>query len=132
MIASLLIVSAVSYYQVPAVAMTFVTGAVAFAVIAPMQMLMINAAKGSEMLASASLQASANMGNALGAFLGGLPIAAGYSYTSPEYVGAALALTGFLLCALLWRRQKGTPPAPIPVRKPVVKQVGDHSPIYSS
>jgi DHA1 family arabinose polymer transporter-like MFS transporter len=133
MIASLLIVSAVSYYQVPAVIMTFITGAVAFAVIAPMQMLMINAAKDSEMLASASLQASANIGNALGAFLGGLPIAAGYSYTSPEYVGASLALTGFLFCMVLWRRQKNTltTVTTSPVRKQEVKQVG-HSPIYSS
>ena len=133
MIISLLVVSAVSYYQVPAVIMTFITGAVAFAVIAPMQMLMINAAKGSEMLASASLQASANIGNALGAFLGGLPIIAGYSYTSPEYVGAGLAFIGLLFCALLWRRQKNNQPsaATIPVRKPEVKQVG-HSPIYSS
>lgn len=132
MIASLLIVSAVSYYQAPAVIMTFVTGAVAFAVIAPMQMLMINAAKGSEMLASSSLQASANMGNALGAFLGGLPIAAGYSYTSPEYVGAGLAFTGLLLCIVLMRRQKAVQTnKTIPVRKPEVKQVG-HSPVYSS
>lgn len=126
MIVSLLVVSAVSYYQLPAIIMTFITGAVAFAVIAPMQMLMINAAKGSEMLASSSLQASANMGNALGAFLGGLPIAAGYSYTSPEYVGAGLAFTGFLLCIILMQRQKTAPPASptnTPVRKPEVIQI---------
>jgi DHA1 family arabinose polymer transporter-like MFS transporter len=135
MIVSLLVVSMVAYYQVPAVIMTFVTGAVAFAVIAPMQMLMINAARGSEMLASSSLQASANIGNALGAFLGGLPIAAGYSYTSPEYVGAGLAFTGLLLCMVLVRRQKAAQTTAttttIPDRKPEVKQVG-HSPIYSS
>jgi DHA1 family arabinose polymer transporter-like MFS transporter len=134
MIISLLVVSAVSYYQVPAVIMTFVTGAVAFAVIAPMQMLMINAAKGSEMLASSSLQASANMGNALGAFLGGLPIAAGYSYVSPEYVGAGLAFTGLLFCVVLMQRQKKAArlsQTTIPVRKPEVIQVS-HSPIYSS
>ncbi|MGY0040298.1 hypothetical protein [Pedobacter sp. NJ-S-72] len=63
-------------------------------------MLMIGAAKGAEMLASSSMQASANTGNALGAFLGGLPIAA-YGFTSPQYVGAALAFGGFLLCVLL-------------------------------
>jgi len=110
MIFSLLIVSLVSQYKVPAIIMTFVTGSIAFAVIAPMQMLMINTAKGAEMLASSSMQASANIGNALGAFLGGLPLAAGYSYTSPEYVGAALAFTGLLLCALLYvRLNKATP-----------------------
>jgi DHA1 family arabinose polymer transporter-like MFS transporter len=104
MILSLLIVSLVSHYKIPAIIMTFVTGSIAFAVIAPMQMLMINTAKGAEMLASSSMQASANIGNALGAFLGGLPLAAGYSYTSPEYVGAALAFTGLVLCVILYVR----------------------------
>ena len=64
-------------------------------------MLMISNAPKAEMLASASLQATANMGNALGAFLGGLPIAAGFGFTSPEFVGAGLAFIGFLLCMLL-------------------------------
>lgn len=124
MIGALLIVSVVSYYKPPAIAMTFITGAIAFAVIAPMQMLMIRAAKGAEMLASSALQASANMGNALGAYLGGLPIAAGYGYTSPEYVGAGLALTGFMLCIVLARQKKTSVSLP----QPEVKQVV-HSPL---
>lgn len=109
MIAALLIVSVVSYFKVPALVMTFVTGAIAFAVIAPMQMLMISSARGAEMLASSVLQASANMGNALGAYLGGLPIAAGLGYTSPEYVGVGLAFTGFVLCMILSRVKKQAP-----------------------
>ncbi|MDF2193259.1 MFS transporter [Paraflavitalea sp. CAU 1676] len=117
MIAALLIVSVVSYYKAPALVMTFVTGAIAFAVIAPMQMLMISSAKGAEMLASSVLQASANMGNALGAYLGGLPIAAGLGYTSPEYVGAGLALTGFILCMVLAKVKKQ--PAVVPNQETV-------------
>ncbi|RZM24114.1 MAG: MFS transporter [Pedobacter sp.] len=74
--------------------MTFVAGAVAFAVAAPIQMLMINTAKGSEMIAGAVSQASFNIGNALGAFFGGLPLVYGFDYTSPAYVGAAMALVG--------------------------------------
>jgi DHA1 family arabinose polymer transporter-like MFS transporter len=62
---------------------------------------MINAARGSEMLASSSLQASANTGNALGAFLGGLPLAWGYTYISPMYVGASLAFAGFMITVVL-------------------------------
>ena len=102
MVASLVVVGLVTQFQIPALVMTFVTGLIAFAVISPMQMLMIQAAKGSEMLASSAIQASSNMGNALGAFLGGLPLIAGFSYTSPQYVGAALAFTGFLLCVGLY------------------------------
>ncbi|AXY78489.1 MFS transporter [Paraflavitalea soli] len=124
MIGSLLIVSVVSYYKVPAIGMTFITGAIAFAVIAPMQMLMIRAAKGAEMLASSALQASANMGNALGAWLGGMPIAAGYGYTSPEYVGAGLALTGFVLCMVLAKQKK----RPVVVPQPEIQQA-IHSPL---
>lgn len=106
MVISLFLVAALTKFEVPAIIMTFVTGAIAFAVISPMQMLMIKVAKGYEMLASSSLQASANMGNALGAYLGGLPIAAGYGYTSPEYIGAALAFTGCIFCLILaWKNK---------------------------
>ena len=57
--------------------LVFVTGSLSFAVVAPIQMLMIQAAKDAEMIASASLQAGFNIGNALGAFLGGLPLVMG-------------------------------------------------------
>ena len=104
MILSLITIVLVSHFKIPSLIMTFITGGVAFAIIAPMQMLMIRAAKGSEMLASSVLQAAANMGNALGAYLGGLPLRAGHDYTSPEFVGAGLAFTGFLFCmVLMWR-----------------------------
>lgn len=114
MVVSLIIVALVTHFKIPALAMTFVTGLIAFAVISPMQMLMIRAAKGSEMLASSAIQASSNMGNALGAFLGGLPLVAGFGYTSPQYVGASLAFTGFLLCVglyLMARKKQETVPA---------------------
>ncbi|RZM18603.1 MAG: MFS transporter [Pedobacter sp.] len=91
---SLVIVHYVSSNQFMALLMTFITGAIAFAAASPIQMLMINTAKGSEMLAASVSQASFNIGNALGAFLGGLPLLAGYDYTSPVAVGAAMALTG--------------------------------------
>jgi DHA1 family arabinose polymer transporter-like MFS transporter len=107
MVISLVAVALLTQFMIPALIMTFITGAIAFAVISPMQMLMIRAAKGSEMLASSSIQASSNMGNALGAFLGGLPLVAGFNYTSPQYVGAGLAFTGFVFCMfLIWRYKK--------------------------
>ena len=115
MVLSLIIVALVTQFKIPALAMTFVTGLIAFAVISPMQMLMIQAARGSEMLASSAIQASSNMGNALGAFLGGLPLVAGFGYTSPQYVGSALAFTGFLFCVGLYymtRRKANFVPVP--------------------
>jgi DHA1 family arabinose polymer transporter-like MFS transporter len=94
-------------YQLPTIVMTFLTGAIGFAVIAPMQILIMQVAKGAEMLASSVLQATGNFGNALGAYLGGLPIAAGMGYTSPEYAGLVLAFCGFCFClGLIWRRKR--------------------------
>jgi DHA1 family arabinose polymer transporter-like MFS transporter len=110
MMAALLAFAILTHYQVPAVIMTFVTGAIGFAVIAPMQVLIMQIAKGAEMLASSVLQATSNFGNALGAYLGGLPIAAGLGYTSPEYVGCGLAFCGVLFCGVLyWRSRKQVP-----------------------
>ncbi|WP_281232016.1 MFS transporter [Flavobacterium gelatinilyticum] len=81
--------------------LTFLTGAISFSVIAPIQMLMIRTAKGAEMIASASLQGSFNIGNALGAFLGGLPLAAGYSYASPNLIGVGMSIIGMLITLTL-------------------------------
>jgi DHA1 family arabinose polymer transporter-like MFS transporter len=105
-------------FQVPTVLMTFLTGAIGFAMIAPMQILIMQVAKGAEMLGSSVLQATSNFGNALGAYLGGLPIAAGLGYTSPEYVGVGLALCGFAFCmGLVWRRKH------VQNRLPVLQEV---------
>lgn len=106
MIVALVGFAVISRYQIPVTCMTFLTGAVGFAVIAPMQIMIMQLAKGSEMLASSVLQATSNFGNALGAYLGGLPIAAGLGYTSPEYVGAGLAFAGLVFCLILFNRNK--------------------------
>jgi len=94
MAVSLALVSFFSWNKGASLVLTFITGALAFALAAPIQMLMIQTAKGAEMIAAAVAQACFNVGNALGAFLGGLPLAAGYAYTTPEWVGVLMALTG--------------------------------------
>lgn len=98
---SLTILYFVSHNQILTLVSTFVTGAIAFAMLSPLQMLMINTAKGAEMLAASVSQASFNIGNALGAYLGGLPIAAGLGFNSPEWVGASLAIGGVLVSVVL-------------------------------
>jgi DHA1 family arabinose polymer transporter-like MFS transporter len=109
MVITLTIVHFVSDNQVLALIMTFITGAVAFSLAAPIQMLMIQSAKGSEMLAASASQASFNIGNALGAFFGGLPLAYGFDYTSPAYVGAAMALIGSFFAFWLIRNNRSAP-----------------------
>lgn len=106
MATDLLAVYFLSGNQTMSLLFVFLTGSLSFALVAPVQMLMIQAAKGAEMIASAAIQASFNVGNALGAFLGGLPLIAGYSYASPNLVGVAMALTGAATALLLISRYK--------------------------
>lgn len=62
---------------------------------------------------SAALNHSAlNIGNSLGAFLGGLVIAAGWGFAAPAWVGAVLALGGLAIAALSYRRARFHPSLP--------------------
>ncbi|MGF6267140.1 DHA1 family inner membrane transport protein [Paraburkholderia youngii] len=51
-------------------------------------------------LAAALNHSAFNTANALGPFLGGLAIAAGYGWTAPGWVGSALAMGGLVLCCV--------------------------------
>jgi DHA1 family arabinose polymer transporter-like MFS transporter len=97
-----------SYNPYVSLLLVFSTGCISFTFIASIQMLMIQIAVGAEMIASAAIQASFNIGNALGAFLGGLPLIAGFSYASPNLIGIAMSLMGVLFTVLLVQRKKAT------------------------
>jgi len=66
---------------------------------------------------AAANHASLNLGNALGALLGGVTIAAGFGYVSPTWVGLILCAPGIALAvtALLLQRRRVTEPVPVPV-----------------
>ena len=84
--------------------MAFVTGMVAFTIGSPLQMMLITSAKGSENIAAAAGQASFNIGNTLGAYLGGIPITLGYAYNSPVLVGVGMAGIGALIATVYLKR----------------------------
>lgn len=100
MATDLILVYLLSSNQYASLTLVFLTGAISFAVVAPIQMLMIQTATGAEMIASAAIQAAFNIGNALGAFLGGLPLVAGFSYASPNLVGVVMSLLGLVITLL--------------------------------
>lgn len=83
--------------------MTLCAGSL-FAISAPQQLLIIRFSKGGEMLGAAGAQVSFNLGNALGAFLGGLPIAAGLGYHYSALVGAPFALMGFAMLFIFHKK----------------------------
>lgn len=61
---------------------------------------LMDVARGAQTLAAASNHSAFNAANALGPWLGGMAITAGYGWTSTGYVGAATALGGLLVYAL--------------------------------
>jgi len=64
---------------------------------AVLQTRLMDVAGDAQTLAAAMNHSAFNFANALGPWLGGLAIAAGYGWTSTGYVGAALALGGFAI-----------------------------------
>jgi DHA1 family arabinose polymer transporter-like MFS transporter len=93
-------------YRPAILVLTFLTGANAMAMGAPIQILLIQHSKGAEMLGASLGQASFNIGNAIGAFLGGIPLTLGYGYTSPQWVAAALAVTGAFLSSMMLMKNR--------------------------
>jgi MFS transporter, DHA1 family, inner membrane transport protein len=65
-----------------------------------LQMRLMHVAGDAQTLGAAMNHASLNAANALGAWLGGLVIAAGWGLSAPSWVGAALSLGGLLVLAV--------------------------------
>lgn len=84
----------------PAAVTIAVFGAVGFATVPPLQMRVMQKAEGAPALASAANIAAFNLGNALGAWLGGLAVTHGLGYTAPNWIGAVLATAGLGLAVL--------------------------------
>lgn len=72
-------------------------GAVGFATVPGLQMRVMRHAAAAPTLASGANIAAFNVGNALGAWVGGLTLAAGLGYTSPLWAGAAVTLVGVVV-----------------------------------
>jgi DHA1 family arabinose polymer transporter-like MFS transporter len=92
------------------VILAFVIGANALALGPPIQLLLIEHSREAEMLGSSLGQSGFNIGNATGAFLGGIPLTLGYSFASPQWVAAGLALCGvFLALAMFMHGRRSVP-----------------------
>ena len=90
-----------------ALVVLFGIGAAGSAVAPALQTRLMDVAHGAQTLAAALNHSALNIGNATGAWVGGLVIAAGYGYTAPAAAGAVLAAAGILVLTvsvLLQRR----------------------------
>lgn len=88
------------------VILVFLMGVFGFAGVPGMITRVTDYAHGAALAASANVSAS-NIGNALGAWLGGLAITAGLGYTAPLYVGAGIVLTSVVVMVIAARQAGG-------------------------
>ncbi len=97
---------------VPAVLMVLVWGCIHFAAGAPLQSRIVDQAKGAPNLASTLNQGAFNLGNALGASLGGIMLTAGIGYRYLSLGSAAVASVALVVALVALRvEQKENGPA---------------------
>jgi DHA1 family inner membrane transport protein len=94
---SLLAFAAVAHTGWWALPVVLVISTVSSVLVVNLQLRLMEVAGEAQTLGAAMNHASLNMANALGAWLGGLVIAAGLGYTAPALVGAGLSLAGLLV-----------------------------------
>ncbi len=91
---------------VPAVLMVFVWGCIHFAAGSPLQARIVDQAKGAPNLASTLNQGAFNLGNALGASLGGIMLTEGIGYRFLSLGSAAVASVALLVALVALRVER--------------------------
>jgi MFS transporter, DHA1 family, inner membrane transport protein len=81
----------------PALLPAFLVAMVSSVLVVNLQLRLMDVAGDAQTLGAAMNHSSLNIGNAIGAWLGGLVIAAGWGYRAPSFVGAVLAVAGLLI-----------------------------------
>ena len=97
---SLALFAVAAPYAVPALVVLAMTSVLASVLVINLQLRLMQVAGTAQTLAAAGNHAALNLANALGAWVGGLVIAAGYGYTAPSLVGAGLAVVGLGILAV--------------------------------
>jgi DHA1 family inner membrane transport protein len=85
----------------------FVIGLASAAVAPTIQTRLMDVAQDSQSIAAALNHSALNIANSLGAYLGGLTIAAGLGYISPVWVGAILSTAGITFAAFSFALDSG-------------------------
>lgn len=104
----LVVIALVGQYPVPAVASIVLLGVTSQVLGLSLQTRLMDVSPAAPSLGAALCHSALNLGNAAGAFFGGLVIAAGLGYLAPAWVGAGLTVLGLLVVVTVGR---SAPPA---------------------
>ena len=107
-VAALLLIFLLGGVKIASLTLAFICCAGLVALSAPLQILLLQNAKGGEMLGAAGGQIAFNLGSAIGAFFGGLMITLNFGWNTVALPAAALsflAMTSLLIYARYQQRQ---------------------------
>ena len=107
----LLVLYAVDSSPVLMMVAIFLWGASGPAIIAPIQIIVLNEAKEAPNLASTLVQSAFNIGISLGSVIGGTALSLGFAYGSLPLVGLVVSLTTVIIALVAFGRVRGTAPA---------------------
>ena len=99
----LMLLAVLSFWVVSLAIMVFIVGLVSSALSPTIQTRLMDVAEDNQSIAAALNHSALNIGNSLGAFLGGAVIAFGWGFTAPAWTGAVLAIGGLLIALLSYR-----------------------------
>jgi len=97
------LLAALSFWIVSLCLLVLVVGFVSSVLSPTIQTRLMDVAGDNQSIAAAMNHSALNIGNSLGAFLGGAVIAAGWGFTSPAWIGVALAIAGLVIALLSYR-----------------------------
>jgi DHA1 family inner membrane transport protein len=97
------LLAALSFWIVSLCLLVLVVGFVSAVLSPTIQTRLMDVAGDNQSIAAAMNHSALNIGNSLGAFLGGVVIAAGWGFAAPAWIGVALALVGLLIALLSYR-----------------------------
>jgi DHA1 family inner membrane transport protein len=99
----------------------FLVGFVSSALSPAIQSRLMDVSADNQSIAAALNHSALNIGNSLGAFLGGVVIAAGWGFSAPPWVGVLLAVIGLGVAAAGYavERRSGTPAPVLHAHEPV-------------
>ncbi len=92
-------------YAIASVLLMCICTCCLFAVSPPQQQLIMKYSPGSEMMGGALVQIAFNLGNAIGAFAGGVSISTGHPIQNIALIGAGFVIFGFLMFLIFNKRE---------------------------
>ena len=103
MAAVLALLAVLSFWIVTLGVLVIVVGFVSSVLSPTIQTRLMDVAGDNQSIAAALNHSALNIGNSLGAFLGGAVIAVGWGFTAPAWTGAALAVIGLVIAVVSYR-----------------------------